>query len=77
MSGQLTRLERAGLIARDRDTDRRRYGLTVTPAGAKVLRSVRQRRTAWLTQRLAGLSPSEREAIERAIGPLEKLLDAE
>jgi hypothetical protein len=50
-------------------------GLTITRDGTKVVRSVRQKRTAWLTQRLATLSPTEREAVERAIGPLEKLLE--
>ena len=74
MSGQLKHLEAAGLISRERATDRRRVGVTITRDGTRVLRSVRQKRTAWLTQRLAGLTPAEREAIERAIKPLEKLL---
>jgi DNA-binding MarR family transcriptional regulator len=74
MSGHLKRLDAAGLIARTREADRRRVGLTITRDGTRVLRSVRQRRTAWLTRRLAGLTPGEREAIERAIEPLEKLL---
>jgi DNA-binding MarR family transcriptional regulator len=74
MSGQLKQLESAGLITRERATDRRRVGVTITRDGTRVLRSVRQKRTAWLTQRLAGLRPTEREAIERAIEPLEKLL---
>jgi DNA-binding MarR family transcriptional regulator len=76
MSGQLKHLEVAGLIKRERAVDRRRVGVTITRDGTRVLRSVRQKRTAWLTQRLAGLSASEREAIERAIEPLEKLLGA-
>jgi DNA-binding MarR family transcriptional regulator len=74
MSGQLKHLETAGLITRERAADRRRVGVTITRDGARVLRSVRKKRTAWLTQRLAGLTPVEREAIERAIEPLEKLL---
>jgi DNA-binding MarR family transcriptional regulator len=74
MSGQLKQLEGAGLITRERATDRRRVGVTITRGGISVLRSVRKKRTAWLTQRLAGLTPAEREAIERAIEPLEKLL---
>ena len=74
MSGHLKRLEAAGLITRTREEDRRRVGLAITRDGTRVLRSVRQRRTAWLTRRLAGLTPGEREAIERAIEPLEKLL---
>ena len=44
MSAQLARLETAGLIERARATDRRRVGLTLTPEGARVLRSVRKKR---------------------------------
>jgi len=74
MSGQLAKLEAAGLIARARATDRRRIGLTVSPAGDRVLRSVRQKRTAWLTKRLDTLTDAERDAIEQALEPLQKLL---
>jgi DNA-binding MarR family transcriptional regulator len=74
MSGQLVRLEAAGLIERVRATDRRRIGLFLTDEGDKVLRSVRKRRTAWLVARLEQLEPEERERIEAALGPLEKLL---
>ncbi len=74
MSGQLVRLEAAGLIERVRASDRRRIGLFLTDAGDKVLRSVRKRRTAWLVARLEQLEPEERERIEAALEPLEKLL---
>ena len=76
MSGHIARLESAALIERTRAADRRRIGLTVTPAGAKVLEDVRRRRTAWLSERLKGLSPEEREAVEAALPALEKLLEA-
>jgi DNA-binding MarR family transcriptional regulator len=49
-------------------------GLVVTPAGARLLRRVRDRRTAWLAERLDGLSPAELEAVEAAIGSLRGLL---
>jgi DNA-binding MarR family transcriptional regulator len=74
MSGQLVRLEAAGLIERVRATDRRRIGLFTTGEGEKVLRSVRKRRTAWLVARLEQLEPGERERLEAALEPLEKLL---
>ncbi len=74
MSGHLVRLEAAKLIERTRAGDRRRIGLSVTPEGAKVLRSVRKRRTAWLAKRLEHLEPDEREQVERALDALEKLL---
>jgi DNA-binding MarR family transcriptional regulator len=75
MSGHLVRLEAANLIERRRANDRRRIGLYLTSEGAKVLRSVRSKRTAWLAARLERLEPSERERIEDALDALEKLMD--
>ena len=75
MSGHLVRLEAAGLIERKRATDRRRIGLYLTAEGAKVLRSVRSKRTAWLSARLERLEPAERERIEDALDAMEKLMD--
>ncbi|HET7201467.1 MAG TPA: MarR family transcriptional regulator, partial [Burkholderiales bacterium] len=78
MSNHLARLEAAQLIERTRGgEDRRRVGLTLTGEGEKVLRSVRQRRTAWLARRLERLSEAERDAIDAALSPLAKLLEAE
>ena len=77
MSGHLVRLEAAKLIERTRAADRRRIGLFLTPEGEKVLKSVRKRRTAWLVERLEGLEPDEREAVEGSIDALEKLLGDE
>jgi DNA-binding MarR family transcriptional regulator len=74
MSGQLVRLEAAKLIERTRASDRRRIGLFLTAEGEKVLRSVRNKRTAWLVARLDRLEPEERERIERSIDALERLL---
>jgi DNA-binding MarR family transcriptional regulator len=76
MSGYVDRLEPAGLVTRTRDEgDRRRVGLAVTEEGARVLRAVRRRRTAWLAERLGSLEPAELEAIDAAIGPLARLLE--
>ena len=74
MSGHLVRLEASNLIERKRAADRRRIGLYLTPEGAKVLRSVRSKRTAWLSARLERLDPAERERIEDALDALEKLM---
>jgi DNA-binding MarR family transcriptional regulator len=76
MSGYVDRLERAGLVQRTPDTkDRRRHGLSVTPEGERVLRSVRSRRTAWLASRLERLSPEELDAVDAAVEPLLRLLE--
>src|SRR5918997_6297453 len=71
MSGYVDRLERAGLVQRTPDEkDRRRHGLSVTPEGERVLRSVKSRRTAWLAARLERLSPEQLEAVDAAVKPL-------
>ena len=75
MSKFISRLEDAGLVQRAPVAgDQRRVGLTLTPAGHKVLRSVKSRRTAWLSARLRELDPEELEAIDAAIEPLTHLL---
>jgi len=77
MSGHVDRLERAGLIERVRSKeDRRRVGLRLTDDGARLLRSVRARRTTWLAQRLGTLDPAELGAIEQALPALARLVEA-
>ena len=76
MSGHVDRLERAGLVRRTPDLDdRRRHGLSVTDEGERVLRSVKSRRTAWLSARLEQLSPDELAALDAAVEPLLSLLE--
>ena len=75
MSKFISRLEEAGLVQRAPVAgDQRRVGLTLTPAGQKVLRSVKSKRTAWLSARLRELDPEELDAIDAAIEPLAHLL---
>jgi DNA-binding MarR family transcriptional regulator len=75
LSGHVDRLERLGLIERVRsEGDRRRVGLALTPAGARLLRRLRERRTAWLAKRLDQLEPGDLERVEIALEPLRKLL---
>src|SRR5205809_7644222 len=76
MSKFISRLEEAGLVQRAPVAgDQRRVGLTFTAAGQKVLRSVKSKRTAWLSARLRELDPDELEAIDTAIEPLAHLLE--
>jgi DNA-binding MarR family transcriptional regulator len=75
MSKYVARLEAAGLVRRTEVQDRRRVGLEVTAEGARVLASVKRRRTAWLAERLRGLEPEELDAIDAAVEPLLKLLE--
>jgi DNA-binding MarR family transcriptional regulator len=75
MSKFISRLEDAGLVQRAPVAgDQRRVGLTLTSAGQKVLRSVKSKRTAWLSARLRELDPDELDAIDAAIEPLADLL---
>ena len=57
------------------EVDRRRVGLELTPEGERLLRSIRERRTAWLAERLSALDPDALRAIEAAIEPLRELLE--
>jgi DNA-binding MarR family transcriptional regulator len=78
MTRYLDRMEKAGLILRTRSAeDARRIKLALTPKGVRALRSVRSRRTAWLSERLKGLSPCELAAVDRAVEPLLRLVEEE
>ncbi len=75
LSGHVDRLEDAGLLERVRSSvDRRRVGLELTPAGERLLRSVRERRTTWLAGRLGLLEPDQLAAVEAALEPLARLI---
>ena len=75
MSKYIARLEGSGLVRKTQVQDKRRVGLEVTAEGARVLASVKRRRTAWLAERLRGLEPDELDAVDAAIEPLLKLLE--
>ena len=69
-------LEAAGFVERVRShpTDRRRVEITITSAGAQVLETLRERRTAWLAAHLEKLPSEDLAAIAAAIEPLAKLV---
>lgn len=75
----IDKLEAAGLVQRSRDDvrDKRRVGLTITPAGMRVMETLRERRTAWLAARLGTLAPEALAAVEAAVEPLRQLVDEE
>ena len=75
MSAHVKRLEASGWLRRlaPDSGDKRRVGLTLTPAGLKALDAVRRRRNDWLAKQLATLSPEARAAVAAAIGPLEQI----
>jgi DNA-binding MarR family transcriptional regulator len=78
MCAAVDRLAASGLVIRTRDgSDRRRVGMTVTPAGERVLRTIRSRRTAWLATHLRDLTAADLAAIDAALEPLQRLASAE
>jgi DNA-binding MarR family transcriptional regulator len=77
MSNAVDKLEAAGLVVRARGSagDRRRVDIAVTPEGARVLRSARSSRTAWLAEQLRVLTPEQLAALEAALEPLTALVE--
>ena len=61
-------------VGRELRREARAVGVSLTEEGQRVLRRVRSRRTAWLAQRLRGLSPEELAAVEAAVEPLRRLV---
>ena len=74
--GHVDKLQALGLLERQRSdpNDRRRVTLRLTATGEGVLKTLRERRTAWLATRLATLAPDELAAVEAAIEPLLRLM---
>jgi DNA-binding MarR family transcriptional regulator len=76
MSGHVDRLEKVGLLERERSTDdRRRVGLRLTEDGERLMRRIRARRTTWLTDRLRTLDEPGLASIETAIPALRRLVE--
>jgi DNA-binding MarR family transcriptional regulator len=72
----LARLEDAGLVARAADpADGRSCLVSVTEPGRALLDSVRDRKDAYLAQRLDRLSSEDLAALDRAAGILERMLE--
>jgi DNA-binding MarR family transcriptional regulator len=72
------RLGQAGLLERLPDElDGRGARLRVTPEGRRTLRALRNRKTAYLAERLEQLEPEDRAVLARASGLLERLLEVE
>jgi DNA-binding MarR family transcriptional regulator len=70
------RLEELGLVTRAADpADRRSALIGITPAGRALLATARTRKDAFLSERLEGLSASDRATLERAAVLLEGMLE--
>lgn len=70
-------LEGAGLLTRaPHPTDGRQALLSVSRAGAALLREDRRRREAWLAQRLRELDERDRDVLREAVAVLDRLAGA-
>jgi DNA-binding MarR family transcriptional regulator len=71
----LARLEEAELVDRAADPQDRRSSLvSISPAGSELLQAMRDRKDAFLAQRIDALEPADREALDRAAAILERML---
>jgi DNA-binding MarR family transcriptional regulator len=74
MTKVLAMLEERGLVRRDAHPgDRRQAIMSITDAGIALLDSERRSRDAWLSQRLAQLTPDDRAALRNVVPVLDKL----
>ena len=74
MTKVLANLEEHGLVTREVSPDDRRQTIVaITPAGEELLESERRSRDAWLSQRLAMLTPDERALLRDVVPVLDKL----
>ncbi len=74
MTRILATLEQAELVTRtDHPTDGRQVLMSVSPAGKAMLRADRQRRDAWLAQRMRDLPAEDLAVLRRAAEVLDRL----
>ena len=76
MTKVLANLEERGLVRREQHpSDKRQAIISVTDAGHELLLSETRSRDAWLTQRLAQLTPDERALLRDVVPVLDKLAE--
>jgi DNA-binding MarR family transcriptional regulator len=76
MTKVLASLEEKGLVTREaHPTDKRQAIIVLAQTGVELLDSERRQRDAWLSQRVAQLTPDERAALRDVIPVLDKLAE--
>jgi DNA-binding MarR family transcriptional regulator len=76
MTKVLANLEERGLVRREAHPgDKRQAIISVTDAGLELLQSETRSRDAWLSKRLAELTPDERALLRAAVPVLDKLAE--
>lgn len=77
MTKMIAKLEEQGLVGRSpHPTDGRQVILAATETGRQVIAENTRVREAWLAQRIAELSPEERETLRRAVEILGRIARA-
>ena len=76
MTRLVAKLEEAGLVTRtDHPTDGRQVLVSISPTGMQMIKADRQRRDAWLAQRMRDLPPEDLAVLHRAAEVLRGLAD--
>ena len=76
MTRLVAKLEEAGLVTRtDHPTDGRQVLVAISPAGMQMIKADRQRRDAWLAQRMRDLPAEDLAVLRRAAEVLRRLAD--
>jgi DNA-binding MarR family transcriptional regulator len=76
MTKVLAHLEERGLVRREvHPADKRQAIISVTAEGERLLESERRSRDAWLSRRLAELTPDERALLRSVLPVLDKLAE--
>jgi DNA-binding MarR family transcriptional regulator len=74
MNRTVNALAEAGLVTRDSvKDDARKIAIDLSSAGRGLVAETRRRRDAWFTQRLAELTPEQRDILDRATPILKEL----
>jgi len=74
MNRTVNRLEAAGYVVRTVDEhDRRKANITLTDAGASVVKETVKKRDAWLSVQLRALSPDDRAVLAQAAEIMRRL----
>ena len=78
MTRVLTALEERGLVARrPHPTDGRQVIVELTAAGKELCKDEVRMREAWLSRRVAELSPEDREVLRKAVEVINRLVESE
>ncbi|MEA2433870.1 MAG: hypothetical protein QOG54_1327 [Actinomycetota bacterium] len=78
MTRIVAKLEESGLVNRSPDEkDGRVFRVALTTEGRQAIQKIRTRKNAYLSKKLRSLPSDEIDALEKAVGTLERILEAD